>query len=89
MDYSFRTLGLRKVYIEALEFNLPQFSALSHIATEEGRLREHEFHQGRYWDFVTYAVTAELWCQFLNNPRVVVRVNRGDGGVIDVQVPPL
>jgi len=49
--YLFATWNLRKVYLEVVEFNMPQFgSAIGRYVTEEGRLREHVYYQGRLWD---------------------------------------
>lgn len=80
IDYAFRTLSLRKVYIEALEFNTSQFGALASLAREEGRLAEHELHDGAYWDFVTYAVRSRDWFDFIDNPRGFVHIRRNPDG---------
>lgn len=62
VDYLFRNWPLRKVYAEAPEFSALAFASGSqHLFVEEGRLREHQFFQGRYWDYVYFAVTRECW----------------------------
>jgi RimJ/RimL family protein N-acetyltransferase len=71
IDYGFRVMDLRKIYVETLQFNLPQFAALTRIATEEGRLREHELQGGRYFDFVTLAIYREDWRDLMLDPLSV------------------
>lgn len=62
LDHLFMLWDLRKVYVEAPEFNLGQFaSALGSYLEEEARLREHEFHDGRWWDQVTAALHRTTW----------------------------
>lgn len=47
----FRCFPLRKVYAEVPGFNMKHFqSGVGRILHEEGRLREHSFHAGRWWD---------------------------------------
>ncbi len=62
VDYLFRNWPLRKVYAEAPEFSALAFaSGNKNLFVEEGRLREHQFFQDRYWDYVYLAVTRERW----------------------------
>lgn len=58
IDYLFANWPLRKIYLEAPEFNVPQFeSAIRRgLLKEESRLLEHRFYQGRFWDFITWAI---------------------------------
>jgi RimJ/RimL family protein N-acetyltransferase len=57
LNYLFGTWNLRKVYFEVPEFNFPQFaSGAGHYFHEEGRLRQHEFYAGRFWDKLYLAV---------------------------------
>lgn len=60
LDYLFKTYDLRKVYAETIEFNQEAFQseALFH---EEGRLREHFYYAGRYWDSVFLACYRSEW----------------------------
>jgi RimJ/RimL family protein N-acetyltransferase len=61
-DYVFQNWPLRKLYFEALEFNYEQFGSVAgRLAHEEGRLREHVFYDGRYWDVVTAAIYGREW----------------------------
>lgn len=69
IDYLFQTFPLRKLYSEVLEFNVRQFgSALSVIFEEEGRLREHEYYDGRYWDRLILSISRKGWRAFRSEP---------------------
>jgi RimJ/RimL family protein N-acetyltransferase len=60
LDYLFKNFNLRKIYGESLEFNYGLFSSgEGRLFVEEGRLRDHEFYHGRYWDNVIFAVYRE------------------------------
>jgi len=51
---------LRKIYFETAEFNAAQFApALARFAVEEGRLREYEYYNGQYWDYLIFSVSRE------------------------------
>jgi hypothetical protein len=66
IDYIFRCWPFRKLYMEVAEYNVGQFGrGIERIATEEGRLREHLWYDGRYWDEVIYALYRDSW-QALN-----------------------
>ena len=57
LNYLFNTWNLRKLYFEVPEFNYPQFaSGAGRYFHEEGRLRQHEFYAGRYWDKLYLAI---------------------------------
>jgi len=50
-DWLFRTLPLRKVYHEVYGYNASVLRLLRKLGfVEEAVLREHRFHDGRYWD---------------------------------------
>jgi acyl carrier protein/RimJ/RimL family protein N-acetyltransferase len=62
IGYLFRNWPFRKIYFETIEFNLSQFgSAIGVLAAEEGRLKDHVFYDGRYWDVVTGAIYRDSW----------------------------
>lgn len=57
LEYAFDTWALRKVYLEAPEFNCAQFeSAVGRYLHVEGILKEHEYYGGQYWDSIILAV---------------------------------
>jgi RimJ/RimL family protein N-acetyltransferase len=62
ITYAFDVFPLRKLYAEVLGFNLPAFqSAYGKYLTEEGVLREHEYHDGRWWPKYIFAIHREAW----------------------------
>lgn len=62
VDYLFRNWAIRKVYAEAPEFSASHFSSgAQELFEEEGRFREHQFFQGRYWDYIYYSLTRKRW----------------------------
>ena len=58
LRYLFRHWPLRKIYMEALEFNLPQYRSAIEMGflQEEGHLRSHHFFDDRYWDMFLYSI---------------------------------
>jgi len=61
VDYVFACWDFRKLYMEVPEFNLPQFaSGLGRYFELEGRLRDHFYFDGRYWDQLTLAIYREV-----------------------------
>jgi hypothetical protein len=62
VDYLFDTWPLRKVYADSLEFNFDQFAGGTATFFEvEGRLKDHVYLKGRYWDQIILAVWRERW----------------------------
>ncbi len=62
LDHLFLSYPLRKLYAETLEFNLSLFGAgVGRLFVEEGRLRQDEYHDGRYWDNVFLALYREAF----------------------------
>jgi len=62
VDYLFQNWNFRKVYAETPEFSAMHFaSGTGKFFEEEGRLRQHQFFQGRYWDYIIYALRREHW----------------------------
>jgi hypothetical protein len=58
----FACWNLRKLYMDVPEYNLPQFNSLvGRYFQEEGRLQNHVFFGGEYWDHVTLALYRETW----------------------------
>ena len=62
IEYGFRTWDLRKIYLDVLESNLNQFGRrLAKYAVLEGRLKAHQYVDGRYVDQLKYAIYADHW----------------------------
>lgn len=60
IDHLWRAWPLRKVYMETSERSYPQFaSGEGRIFEVEGRLRQHEFYDGRRWDKLVLALYEE------------------------------
>jgi RimJ/RimL family protein N-acetyltransferase len=63
--YLFSTWPFRKLYFELIEYNCERLgSALDGYMTLEGRMREHYYYGGRYWDNFLFAIerqAAETW----------------------------
>ncbi len=83
-DYLFRTLPLRKVYLETYGFNPAVIKMLRKLGLpEEGRLKESYFWDGAYWDLHIFAVYRESW------PNIRARILRGErAGIADVAAHP-
>ncbi len=67
--YLFRYWPFRKIYLESLEFNVSQYASAVRLGLfrEEGRLREHHYFDGRYWDLVLYALYREDALKFADD----------------------
>jgi RimJ/RimL family protein N-acetyltransferase len=62
IDYLFAQFPFRKLYGEVAEVNLPAFrSGLGRLFVEEGCLRGHAFHDGRYEDLIVGAIYRDAW----------------------------
>jgi len=62
LDYMFNTLNLRKVCSSILAFNERSYNYARRCGYhEEGRLRQHHFHDGQYHDEILLAVFRENW----------------------------
>lgn len=62
INYCFQSWDFRKLYAETFDFALASFAGVTRsLFVEEGRLREHEYHLGRYWDKVYLALYRDEW----------------------------
>ena len=61
LRYIFATWDVRKIYAETIAYNLPQFPLAFRRFVEEGRLKEHVYYGGRYWDLVILALYRDRW----------------------------
>ena len=65
LSYVFSTWNLRKLYVEASSFNLEQFKRVAgRLLVEEGRLHDHFFYAGQFWDLHHLAIYRDTWCQW-------------------------
>lgn len=69
VDYLFAVFPLRKLTAEVIDFNWIQFSSGSgRMFNEEGVLRSHEYHDGKYWDVHLLAIHREQWETYYSRP---------------------
>lgn len=62
IDHCFRSLDLRKLYLDVPEFNLPQLEAgLGKYFVQEGCLCNHDYFDGRHWDNYILAIYRSSW----------------------------
>jgi RimJ/RimL family protein N-acetyltransferase len=62
--HAFANWPLRRLYAEVREFNLTQFaSGVGTLFEVEGRLREHAFHDGHWYDQFVLTCTADRFAQ--------------------------
>lgn len=67
LDQAFRTYNLHRVYLRYLASNTRARRCYEKCGfREEGVLREHRFHDGRYWDIVYMGISREEYQQRLN-----------------------
>jgi len=61
INYVFSHFPLRKLYVQAPEFNLPQFASAitAGLFVEEGCLKDHQYFDDRYWDMHILALYRE------------------------------
>jgi len=63
-NYAFTTWPFRKIYMETSETSYAFIkSGLGRFFSEEGRLREHSFWNGRYTDLLILAVYRATWVE--------------------------
>lgn len=62
IDYTFKCWPFRKLYLELPEYNLEQLArGNGRIFVQEGRLGEHMYYDGRWWDKIILALYRRTW----------------------------
>jgi RimJ/RimL family protein N-acetyltransferase/acyl carrier protein len=74
LNWAFDEYDLRKVWVEAPEFNLHQFASLTDVADIEGRLTGYDVWRGRFWDTFILSINRQRWDE---RHRVVLEGRRG------------
>jgi len=60
LNILFSSFNFRKIYFEVLEYNLSRMQgAVGDWLHEEGRLKDHSFFAGEWWDKITLAMYRE------------------------------
>jgi RimJ/RimL family protein N-acetyltransferase len=81
VDYLFKVFPFRKLYGDTLSFNFQKFSSgLDSLLIEEGRLREHWYYDGKYWDRVTVAIYRNDWETRRRDSPLVDQIRILEGG---------
>jgi RimJ/RimL family protein N-acetyltransferase len=77
IDYLFQTGDFRKLYAEAVDYNIQSYeSALDRgIVQLEGRLKEHVYSAGSYRDYYMFAIYRDEWTTRRARGRAVRRAN--------------
>jgi RimJ/RimL family protein N-acetyltransferase len=75
LNYVFTVWPMRKLYAVVLESNYPELaSGAGEWFVVEGRLEEHEYYDGRYWDLMFVTVRREDWEK--SGPMMVEKLTR-------------
>jgi RimJ/RimL family protein N-acetyltransferase len=62
VNYLFVTWPFRKLYGEAIDYAVHSYrSGLGRYFQQEGRLINHEYYGGRYWDLHIFALYRDTW----------------------------
>jgi RimJ/RimL family protein N-acetyltransferase len=57
VEHAFGTLNFNRLWLHVVEFNVRGIRAYTKVGfREEGRLRQHMFVDGRYWDIITMGI---------------------------------
>lgn len=79
VNYLFTNWNFRKLYGEVPEYNYDEFaSGAGRWFRVEGRLGEHEFYGGRYWDLLLLALYRADW-EAHGGPAIAHRLAASDG----------
>jgi [ribosomal protein S5]-alanine N-acetyltransferase len=62
VDFGFSHLGLHRIWASCVAENIGSAHVLEKLGMQlEGRLREHKYFKGRWWDTLMYAVIVDEW----------------------------
>jgi hypothetical protein len=87
IDYTFKCWNFRKLYMELPAFNLDQFGrGVGRMLVEEGRLREHMYYDGRFWDKVILALYRRTWEE--RSARILAAAKPPRTSEVTVRLPP-
>jgi RimJ/RimL family protein N-acetyltransferase len=74
VDDLFKTAPIRRLYAQCVDYNVESFASLirAEVLVEEGRLREHRYFAGRFWDEHIFVLTLDAWMRYRDSIRAVV-----------------
>ena len=62
VDFGFGQFGVHRIWADCIAENIGSAHVLEKLGMKlEGRLREHKYFKGRWWDTLMYAVLADEW----------------------------
>ena len=62
VDFGFGQFGVHRIWADCIAENIGSAHVLEKLGMKlEGRLREHKYFKGRWWDTLMYAVLANEW----------------------------
>jgi len=77
LDYAFSHFNLRKIYAEVNGFNeAARALVLRNGFVEEGRLRDHVYWDGRFWDFYNLALYRDGWHELKSRTKLTLVVQK-------------
>jgi len=72
LRFAFHEMNLNRVWLQVLEFNERAMACYTKCGfREEGRLRQHQFTEGRYWDTIVMGVLREEFEALHGAPETV------------------
>lgn len=70
--FGFDSLGLHRVWARCVADNAASAHVLEQLGLRrEGRLREHEYFKGRWWDELLYAILDREWGAWSQDDRAI------------------
>jgi [ribosomal protein S5]-alanine N-acetyltransferase len=61
-DFGFSHFGVHRIWADCIAENTGSAHVLEKLGMKlEGRLREHKYFKGRWWDTLMYAILADEW----------------------------
>ena len=62
VDFGFNRFGVHRIWADCIAENTGSAHVLEKLGMKlEGRLREHKFFKGKWWDTLIYAILADEW----------------------------
>ena len=62
MDFGFSRFGVHRIWAECVADNVGSARVLEKLGMKlDGRLREHQYYKGRWWDTLIYSILADEW----------------------------
>jgi RimJ/RimL family protein N-acetyltransferase len=70
LDHAFATLNLNRVWLQVIEFNARAVRSYEKLGFKhEGRLRQHMYREGKYWDSLVMGILRSEWGERRSEPE--------------------